>query len=296
MRDAAGRRSGRGQRRRRGAADRRRRQGDRLRRRAEPRLHASRTATRRFNPLTLVEGAWPGGRRGRDRQVDGRQGGLRGRRDDRRPGRGPGRAAADLRASSSSARSRRSAARRSPASTCPTAQQLFDKAGKLDEIAVAAEARRQRPEQLVQADRADPARRRAQVRPAPQQATEDARGHERVHHASSGASCSRSAGIALFVGSFVIANSLSITIAQRTREFATLRTLGASRRQVLGSIVIEALVVGVARVGRSGSSLGLALAKGLFCALRRGRLHAAEQRAALRDADDRRRRCSSASS
>ena len=35
------------------------------------------------------------------------------------------------------------------------------------------------------------------------------------------------AGIALFVGSFVIANSLSITIAQRTREFATVRTLGA---------------------------------------------------------------------
>ena len=50
------------------------------------------------------------------------------------------------------------------------------------------------------------------------------------------------AGIALFVGSFVIANSLSITIAQRTREFATLRTLGASRRQVLGSIVVESLV------------------------------------------------------
>ena len=40
--------------------------------------------------------------------------------------------------------------------------------------------------------------------------------------------------IALFVGAFVIANSLSITIAQRTREFATLRTLGASRKQVLG--------------------------------------------------------------
>ena len=39
-------------------------------------------------------------------------------------------------------------------------------------------------------------------------------------------------GVALFVGSFVIANSLSITIAQRTRELATLRTLGASRRQV----------------------------------------------------------------
>ncbi len=36
--------------------------------------------------------------------------------------------------------------------------------------------------------------------------------------------------IALFVGAFVIVNSLSITIAQRTRELATLRTLGASRK------------------------------------------------------------------
>jgi putative ABC transport system permease protein len=71
------------------------------------------------------------------------------------------------------------------------------------------------------------------------------------------------AGIALFVGSFVIANSLSITIAQRTREFATVRTIGGSRRQILGSIVIEALVVGlVASV--IGLVLGLALAEGLF--------------------------------
>ena len=42
------------------------------------------------------------------------------------------------------------------------------------------------------------------------------------------------AGVALFVGAFVIANSLSITIAQRMREFATLRTLGASRRRCCG--------------------------------------------------------------
>ena len=40
-------------------------------------------------------------------------------------------------------------------------------------------------------------------------------------------------GIALFVGAFVIFNTLSITVAQRTKELATLRTLGASRRQVL---------------------------------------------------------------
>jgi putative ABC transport system permease protein len=68
------------------------------------------------------------------------------------------------------------------------------------------------------------------------------------------------AGIALFVGAFVIANTLAITIAQRMREFATLRTLGASRRQVLWSVVIEAFVIGV--LGSViGLFLGLALAK-----------------------------------
>ena len=70
-------------------------------------------------------------------------------------------------------------------------------------------------------------------------------------------------GIALFVGSFVIANSLSITIAQRTREFATLRTIGATNRQILGSVIVEALVVGVV-ASIVGLFLGLLLAKGLF--------------------------------
>jgi putative ABC transport system permease protein len=70
------------------------------------------------------------------------------------------------------------------------------------------------------------------------------------------------AGIALFVGSFVIFNTLSITVAQRTREFATLRTLGASRRQVLRSVLLEAFVIGfLASV--VGLFLGLGLAKGL---------------------------------
>jgi hypothetical protein len=70
-------------------------------------------------------------------------------------------------------------------------------------------------------------------------------------------------GIALFVGSFVIANSLSITIAQRTRELATLRTLGASRRQVRRSIVWEGLAIGtIAAV--IGIGVGLGLAVGLF--------------------------------
>ena len=70
------------------------------------------------------------------------------------------------------------------------------------------------------------------------------------------------AGIALFVGSFVIFNTLSITVAQRTREFATLRTLGASRRQVLRTVLLEAFVIGLL-ASLIGLALGVALAKGL---------------------------------
>ncbi len=53
------------------------------------------------------------------------------------------------------------------------------------------------------------------------------------------------AGISVFVGAFLIFNTFSITVAQRTREFGMLRTLGASSRQVLASVVLEALVLGV---------------------------------------------------
>ena len=70
------------------------------------------------------------------------------------------------------------------------------------------------------------------------------------------------AGVALFVGAFVIFNTLSITVAQRTREFATLRTIGASRRQILISVILEALVIGfIASV--IGLFAGLGLAVGL---------------------------------
>jgi putative ABC transport system permease protein len=73
------------------------------------------------------------------------------------------------------------------------------------------------------------------------------------------------AGIALFVGAFVIANTLSITVAQRTRELATLRTLGANRRQVLGAVLLEALLLGVL-ASIAGLLLGLGLAEGLDAA------------------------------
>lgn len=51
--------------------------------------------------------------------------------------------------------------------------------------------------------------------------------------------------VALFVGAFIIFNTFAIIVAQRTRELALFRALGASGRQVMTSVVIEALVVGV---------------------------------------------------
>ena len=68
--------------------------------------------------------------------------------------------------------------------------------------------------------------------------------------------------IALLVGAFVIFNTLSITVAQRTREFATLRTLGASRKQVMRSVVAEGLVIGLL-ASVIGLIAGIGLAKGM---------------------------------
>jgi putative ABC transport system permease protein len=74
-------------------------------------------------------------------------------------------------------------------------------------------------------------------------------------------------GIALFVGAFVIFNTLSITVAQRSRELATLRTLGASRRQVLRSVIGEAGIIGLI-ASLAGLALGLGLAAGLSALFR----------------------------
>jgi putative ABC transport system permease protein len=68
--------------------------------------------------------------------------------------------------------------------------------------------------------------------------------------------------IALLVGAFVIFNTLSITVAQRTREFATLRTLGASRKQVKRSVKLEGLVIGLI-ASAIGLVLGYGIAKGM---------------------------------
>ena len=137
----------------------------------------------------------------------------------------------------------------------PAAQQLFHKVGQLDAIRVQSKAGASEAELVKQIKPLlGPTE---QVRSGTEQAKKD------QENAGSFISFLRYAllafaGISLFVGAFVIANTLSITIAQRMREFATLRTLGASRRQVLWSVVIEAFVIGLV-----GSVIGLFLGLGL---------------------------------
>ena len=70
------------------------------------------------------------------------------------------------------------------------------------------------------------------------------------------------AGVALLVGSFLIFNTFSVTVAQRTREFALLRTLGASRGQILRSVVAETVVIGII-ASLLGIAAGLLLAPAL---------------------------------
>jgi putative ABC transport system permease protein len=213
----------------------------------------------RFNPLTLVEGSWPGdGEVVVDESTADKEG-FRLGEEVGVQAEGPVR---KLRISGF--------VRFGSVSTIggatlagfdlPTAQELFDKRGRLDEIAVAAKPGvsddqlvRQLRERLPDT---------AEVKTATQQASDDAAETNDFISFLRGFLLAFG-GIALFVGSFVIANSLSITIAQRTREFATVRTVGASRRQVLTSILLEALVVGVL-ASLVGLLLGFALAKGLF--------------------------------
>ena len=70
------------------------------------------------------------------------------------------------------------------------------------------------------------------------------------------------AGAAVFVGLFIIFNTYSITVAQRMREFAMLRTLGASRRQVMRSVLLEAALMGLV-ASLIGIGFGILLAIGL---------------------------------
>jgi putative ABC transport system permease protein len=140
-----------------------------------------------------------------------------------------------------------------------TAQQLLGKEGQLDTIFLASDEG-VTPQQLT--DNIEPLLpASAQVRTGDQQASADSDG------ITEGVDFIRYfllafAAIALAVGSFVIYNTLTITLAQRVREFATMRTLGASRRQIMRAVLLEGLALGLLAsvLGLFG---GVALAKAL---------------------------------
>jgi putative ABC transport system permease protein len=124
----------------------------------------------------------------------------------------------------------------------PTAQALLDKRGRFDGISIAAKDGTSSAELIRAVQPLVPAS--LEVKDSEQQAAADAKDTNVIVKAIRYFLLGFGA-IALFVGAFVIFNTLSITVAQRTREFATLRTLGASRKQVMRSVVIEGVVIGL---------------------------------------------------
>ncbi|MET7884421.1 ABC transporter permease [Streptomyces avermitilis] len=141
-----------------------------------------------------------------------------------------------------------------------TAQQLFHRAGEYDEIDVKAAsgtsqiALRNALDEVVPKDVASTT---TGKQLADDQATQ-------IASAMSGMKTGLLvfAGIALFVGTFIIANTFTMLVAQRTKELALLRAVGASRRQVTRSVLIEAFVVGaVAAV--TGLAAGIGIGAGM---------------------------------
>ena len=141
----------------------------------------------------------------------------------------------------------------------PTAQRVLHRLGEFDEIAVRAENGVSRP-QLV-----------ARVKPVLPEGIEAVTSDLAAAQAADDVKQALGffntfllafAAVALFVGSFIIFNTFTIIVAQRLRELALLRALGASRKQVTRSVLAEALIVGLlaSLVGVGG---GVVVAAGL---------------------------------
>ncbi|HTW99270.1 MAG TPA: FtsX-like permease family protein [Acidimicrobiales bacterium] len=141
----------------------------------------------------------------------------------------------------------------------PTAQELFGLAGKLDTINVLTAPGADKA--TVQRDIARVLPRGAEVVTGQTVVDEQATDIDQALSVFSTALVIF-ALIALLVGGFTIFNTFSITLGQRTRELALLRIVGASRRQVLRSVLAEAAVVG-ALASLIGLGLGALAAEGL---------------------------------
>ena len=123
-----------------------------------------------------------------------------------------------------------------------TAQDVLGKQGELDQIFMAAKSGVSDEELAKQAEPLLPPS--AEVRTGAEQSKADAK------ETNDGLAFIQYlllafAGIALVVGSFVIFNTLSMTLSQRVRELATLRTLGASRKQVMRAVLLEGFLTGL---------------------------------------------------
>src|SRR3954449_1016888 len=145
----------------------------------------------------------------------------------------------------------------------PTAQQVLGKAGLYDTVAVAGE-QGVSPEEL-----------RGRIAAALPQGLEAVTSAEVVAESSAAVADALGffttgllgfAAISLLVGALIIWNTFSILVAQRTRELALLRAVGASRRQVRFSVVAEAFVIGLVSAAL-GLGLGLGVAAGLRAVL-----------------------------
>lgn len=140
-----------------------------------------------------------------------------------------------------------------------TAQEVLDKPGKVDQVAAAA------------AGGMDADDLRTKVADALPAGTEALTGRELADEGSTAVRDGLKlftnillvfAAVSLLVGSFVIWNTFNVLVAQRRREVALLRAVGATRRQVLGGIVLEALVIGLVSAGL-GLAAGVGLASGI---------------------------------
>jgi putative ABC transport system permease protein len=141
----------------------------------------------------------------------------------------------------------------------PTAQTLLNKPGRLDAIFLAAGPGTSSAQLAARVRPLLPAT--AQIQTSSQRGAADAKDTKEATTFIQYFLLAF-AGIALLVGSFVIFNTLSMTVAQRVRELATMRTLGASRRQVRRSVLLEGLIIGLF-ASAVGLIAGVGLAKGL---------------------------------
>ena len=148
--------------------------------------------------------------------------------------------------------------------TLATAQRIQGKEGEVDQIEVLA-TEGVTPEELVAALKAADLVPGADVITGEQLSAESA---SEVKEAFSFFTTALLvfAFIALFVGWFIISNTFSILVAQRTRELALMRAIGAGRGQVLGSVLLEAVLIGVFSA-IVGFVCGVALAAGAFALL-----------------------------